>query len=258
MRLVLSLLLFPFLASCSVIPGGWYEDSRVIREFDMSAFSHSLLPPPPPKILTGSETIYQNNYVLNETMAAKVGETVLRVQAFHQDNYINQAFFLEKPVTAIVEKAQIELPAGQYTIVGMFERDGESFFVLPQKKHHYFLVNAYGEFQPLYLYGVRNSNKVSIFPDKAKFSPSSVRMKRVTSFERPKLPFSDFEVVYEGIQNNQIKLFYKNAVPGTNGGSGGFDTLFYPVDSTLISIEGRLLRILQVTGEQIVFVVVRD
>ena len=257
MRLALSVLIIPLLAACVFVPDGVYGDSHGMSDLRLPSVSYKLQPPPPAKIFTGSETVYLNNYELNETMVAKVGDTVLRVQAFRQDNYINQAFLLEKPVTVTVKREKMHFPAKKYSIVGTFERDGETFYALPKIKRFYFLVNSYGEFQPLFLYEKRNSKDVSIFPDKAKFEPSA-RLKRLTSFERPKLPFSDFEVVYQGIKDNQIVMFFKNAIPGTNGGAGGFDTISYPIDSTMISIEGRLLRILQATEEQLVFIVVRD
>ena len=258
MRLVCSVLFAALLASCAVIPNEWYEDSKGFRDIELSSTTYQLLPPPPPNLWTSSEVFYQNNFVLNENMTAKVGEIVLRVKAFRQDNYLNQYFRLDKEVTATVKQAKIKMPPGKYTIVGRFEHDGETFYVMPPLQHHYFLVNASGELQPMFLYGIRDSEKVSVFSDKARFSPASVKMHRVKSFERPQLPFLDFEVIYEGIKDNQIVLFYKDAIPGTEGGAGSFDTLFYPVDSTMISVEGRLLRILQATKEQLVYVVVKE
>ena len=70
--------------------------------------------------------------------------------------------------------------------------------------------------------------------------------------------FIDFEVIYDGVKNNQIVLFYKNAVPGTNGNAGSFDTRGYPADSTLISVEGRLLRILHADRDQMTYIVVKE
>ena len=258
MRQALSILILPFLMSCSLMPNEWYEDSQGFRDIHQSAASYSILPPPAETIFTGSETVYQNNYVLNETMLARVGEAVLRVQAFKKDNFVSREFVLEKPVTATVYSTEMTLPAKKYPIFGIFEQGNETFYVLPKFNHMYFLLNMHGELQSKFLYEMKGSDKVTIFPDRAKFSPSTVRMKRVFTSEQQKLPFLDFEVIYDGIRNNQIILFYKNAVPGTNGGSGGFDTLAYPADSTMISVEGRLLRILRADKEQMSYIVVKD
>ena len=165
---------------------------------------------------------------------------------------------MEKPATVTVSTEKMTLPAKKYPIFGTFERGDEMFYVYPKYKHFYFLTDMHGKFQSFFLYEIKNSDKVSLFPEKAVFSPSEVRMKRVSTFTQPKLPFLDFEVIYDGIKNNQIVLFYKNAVPGTNGGAGSFDTLAFPADSTMISVEGRLLRILRADRDQMVYIVVRD
>ena len=88
--------------------------------------------------------------------------------------------------------------------------------------------------------------------------PESAYMKRAMTYDQEKIPFLDFEVVYDGIKNNRIILFYKDAVPGTDGASGSFDTLGYPADSTMISVAGRLLRIIRADNEQITYIVVKE
>lgn len=258
MRRAFYVLILPFLASCSLIPEEWYEDSQEIREISMPAYSYTIFPPPPETIFSGSETVYQNNYVLNETRVAKVGETVLRVRAFTKDNYITREMVLEKPVKVTVDTDEMTLPAKKYPIYGTFERGSETYFVLPKYNHYYFLTSMTGELQPFYLYEIKNSDKVTIFPDKAKFSPYGARLKREATYFQPELPFLDFEIIYDGIKNNQLTFFYKNSVPSSNGNAGSFDTMAYPADSTMISMEGRLLRVLRADRDQIVFVVIKD
>lgn len=258
MRRALYFLILPLLTSCSLVPSEWFDGSQGMREIHMPAQSYTILPPPEETIFTGSETVYQNNYKLNETMVARVGEIVLRGQSFRKDNFVTRELILDHPVKVTVDAEEMTLPAKKYPIFGTFEMGAETFFVLPKYKHYYFMVNMHGEFQKRFLYEIKNSDKVSIFPDKAKFEPVTVRMKRVSTSHRQHLPFIDFEVVYDGIKNNQILLFYKNAVPGTNGNTGSFDTLAYPANSTMISVEGRLLRILRADQEQLSFIVIKD
>lgn len=258
MRRAFYVLILPLLASCSLVPADWYEDSQGMYEVNMPAYSYTILPPPPETIFTGSERISQNNYVLNVNRMARVGETVLRVKDFKQDNYIVREMMLEKPVEVRVDATEMELPAKKYPIFGTFERDGETFFVLPKFNHIYFLTNMHGELQPFYLYEIKGSDKVTIFPYKATYTPYGARLKRVSTHIKPRLPYLDFEVIYDGIKNNQLTFFYKNSVPSSNGNSGSFDTLAYPADSTMISIEGRLIRILRADKDQISFVVVKD
>ncbi len=258
MRQALFVLILPFLASCALVPSEWYEDSQEIREIHGPANSYTILPPPPETVFTGSETVYQNNYVLNETMVARLGEPVLKVRAFKKYNYVSREMILENSATVTVETEKMTLPAKKYPIFGIFEYGDETFYVYPKYKHFYFLTDMHGKFQPLFLYEIKNSDKVTIFREKAKFSPPEVRMKRYSFSRQEKIPFLDFEIIYDGIKNNQIVLFYKDAVPGTDGNAGSFDTLAYPADSTMISLKGRLLRILRADKDQIAYIVVKE
>ena len=258
MRQVLYILVLPFLMSCSVIPNEWYEDSQSIREIHMPAQTYSILPPPPETIFAGGETVYQTNYVLNETRVVKIGEPVLRVQGFKKENFTTRQLVLEQPVTVQIGTEAMTLPAKKYPIFGMFEHGEETFYVLPKFKHYYFLINMRGEFQSFFLYEIKNSDKVTILNEKARFLPSSAKMKRYSFSNQETVPFTDFEVIYDGVKNNRIVLFYKNAVPGTNGEAGSFDTYSYPADSTMISVEGRLLRILRADREQLSYIVVKE
>ncbi len=258
MRQAFYFLILPFLAACTFIPEEWLGTSVEFEKMSSSARSYTILPPPPRTVFVGSQTVYQNNYVLNETSSAKVGETVLRVKAFKKDNFVSDELRLEQPVTIKIGSEEMVLPAKKYEIFGIFEQKDKTYFVLPKFDHYYFLVDMNGVLQRQFLYEIKGNDKVTLFPEKASFFPESARLKREMFFEQAKIPFLDFEVVYDGVKNNQIVLFYKDAVPGTNGGSGSFDTLGYPADSTMISVAGRLLRVLRADKEQISYIVVKE
>lgn len=258
MRRTFYFFVLPVLVSCAVIPEEWIGLSQEFENMQSSSRSYTILPPPESTVFIGSQTVYQNNYVLNETASAKVGETVLRVQAFKKDNFVSDELILDRPVKIKIGTDEMTLPAKKYQIFGLFEQGDKTYFVLPKFNHYYFLVDMNGAVQRQFLYEIKNSDKATLFPEKALLFPESARMKRVLSSKQSKVPFLDFEVVYDGIKNNQIVLFYKDAVPGTNGGSGSFDTLGYPADSTMISVAGRLLRIIRADSEQITYIVVKE
>ncbi len=257
MRKVFYVIILTILTSCAFVPDELLL-SQGFTDMHSPALSYTILPPPPKSVFAGSQTVYRNNYVLNETTTAKVGETVLRVQAFRKDDFVSGELILDRPVKIKIGTDVIKLPAKKYPIFGMFEQGDQTYFVLQKINHYYFLVDMNGMLQRKFLYEIKGSDKVTIFPDRAQLFPESAKMKRVSFFEQQKIPFLDFEVVYDGIKNNQIILFYKNAVPGTNGGSGSFDTLSYPADSTMISVEGRLLRIIRADKEQMTYIVVKE
>ena len=160
MKQALYILILPLLlASCVLVPDEWYDDSRSAQEISRPVRSYSILPPPPETVFDGSETVYRTNYTLNETRVAKVGEPVLRVQAFKKDNFITHQLILEKPVTVTIEKEEMRLPAKRYPVFGTFEWGAETFYVLPKYKQYYFLVNMKGELQTMNLYEIKNSDK---------------------------------------------------------------------------------------------------
>lgn len=258
MRQAFYFFILPLLASCAFIPEEWTGYSKEFENMRSISRSYTILPPPESTVFTGSQTVYRNNYVLNETASAKVGETVLRVQAFKKDNFVSGELILERPVKIRIGTDEMTLPAKKYQIYGIFEQGDKTYFVLPKFNHYYFLVDMNGVIQRQFLYEIKNSDKTTLFPDRAFLSPETAQMKRRLFSEQESVPFLDFEVVYDGIKNNQIVLFYKDAVPGTNGGSGSFDTLGYPADSTMISVAGRLLRIIRADKEQITYIVVKE
>lgn len=258
MRQLFLFFILPVLTSCALVPDSWLGVSEAFENMQSSARSYTILPPPESSVFTGSQTVYRNNYVLNETASAKVGETVLRVQAFKKDNFVSDELILDRPVKIKIGTDEMTLPARKYQIFGLFEQKDKTYFVLPKFNHYYFLVDMNGAIQRHFLYEIKGSDKATLFPEQAFLMPESARMKRVLSSQQSKVPFLDFEVVYDGIKNNQIILFYKDAVPGTNGGSGSFDTLGYPADSTMISVAGRLLRIIRANNEQITYIVVKE
>lgn len=258
MRRLFYLLVLPVLASCAVIPDEWIGGSKYETDMSDLSRSYTIFPPPPETVFTGSETVYQRNYVLNERMTARVGETVLRVQAFRKENFVSHKMRLDKAVNVKTAFEKFTMPAGEYPVYGSFEMNNETFFVLPERKHVYILVNMSGELQPRFLYAMKNSDKVSVFPDKAEFTPANVRMKRAAFSNQAKIPFMDFEVVYDGIKNNQIVLFHKDSVPGTDGAAGSFETYVYPADATMISVDGALLRIIRADKEKLEFIVIKN
>ena len=258
MRRVLFLFVLPLLASCALIPDEWYEDSQNVREIAGPVRAYTIMPPPPETIFTGEETVYQTNYVLNETRVAKIGDPVIRVQAFKKQNFMTKDMILEHPVTIKIETEEMTLPAKRYPVFGVFEYGENTYYVLPKYKRYYFLINMRGELQPMFLYEIKGSDKVTIFNDRAKFLPDGARLKRYTYSTTETRPFIDYEILYDGVKNNRIVLFYKNAVPGTNGEVGSFETQSYPADSTMISVSGRLLRILRANRDQMAYIVIKE
>ena len=247
------------LSACVLLPDSWFNDASNEKLFDSApARSYTIMPPPPETIFNGTETVYQRNYILNKRMIARVGDPVLRIQAFTKQNYIKGKMILEEPVDFQTAFEHIKMPAREYRIFGMFELDGESYFVLPPQGNIYLLADMSGVIQPRFLYRIRNSEKVTLFRDKAKITPKSVRLKRITESFENKTPFVDYEVLYDGIKNNQMTFFFKRAVPGTNGEQGSFESLAYPKDSTMISLQGAMLRIIRADKEKLEFIVLKN
>ncbi len=246
------------MGGCMFIPDPLYGEIREQTRWRSTGVEYDLAPPPPETVFTGTETVYQRNYVLNERQVAKVGEPVLRVQAFKRYNYVNAKMMLEKAVDITADREKFSLPAGEYPIFGIIELERVPYYVFPSKKRIHLMSDMNGVVQTSVLYDVRNSDKVRLLTDRIRFVPANPSMTRVVTSQEEKLPFMDFEVVYDGIRNNEIRLFHKYAVPGTNGEKGAFDTYTYPADATMISVEGTLIRIIRADNEQIEFIVLKN
>lgn len=218
----------------------------------------SIQPPPPDDIFTGTETVYQRNYVLNERMIARVGEPVMRVKAFRKQNFVKSEMILENEVTVTSVFENFTLKPKAYPIFGMIELERVPYFVLEPIKNVHLMVDMSGVLQTSLLYDIRDSDKVQLLTDKVKFEPKNPYLVRQKISRESKLPFTDYEVVYDGIKDNQISLFHKYAVPGTKGEKGSFDTYTYPADSTMISVEGALIRIIRADPEQIEYIVMKN
>lgn len=247
------------LSACILVPDSWFNDASNEKLFDSApARSYTIMPPPPETIFNGTETVYQRNYILNKRMIAHVGDPVLRIQAFTKQNYVKSKMMLEEPVDFQTAFEHIKMPAREYPIFGMFELDGESYFVLPPQGNIYLLADMSGVIQQRFLHQIRDSEKVSVFREKGKLTPKRPRLKRISESFENKTPFVDYEVLYDGIKNNQITFFFKRAVPGTNGEQGSFESLAYPKDATFISLAGAQIRIIRADKEKLEFIVLKN
>lgn len=229
-----------------------------IETFDQALYSQStkeydLMPPPPATVFIGSETIYQKNYKINERMVINNGESMIRVKGYRKHNYVHAKMLLEKELTLKTKIETFKIEPKEYPMYGVLDLRGERFFVFLINAKLRFITNLDGVVQPLLLYHPLNTpeNRVTVLPDPVSVSPSDAYLTRVMSFREEKLPSTDYEIIYEGIKDNKITLFYKYAVPGTDGGKGSFDTYTYPLNTTMISLKGTLFRVLHANNEKI-------
>lgn len=218
-----------------------------------SANEYDLLPPPPATVFIGSETIYQKNYKMNERLVINNGESMIRVKGFRKHNYIHAKMLLEKEMTLKSKIEKFTIAPKEYPIFGVLDLRGERFFAFLINAKMLFVTDLDGVVQPFLLYHPLSSpeNRVVILSDPVSVSPEGAYMTRVMSFREEKIPATDYEIIYEGIKNGKITLFYKYAVPGTDGGKGSFDTYTYPLNTTMISLKGTLFRVLHANNEKI-------
>ena len=228
--------------------------------FNQSATEYDLQPPPPATVFVGSETVCQKNYKINERLVIKNGESVLRVKAYRKHNYIHKKMRLEQELILKSKIEDFKIKPKEYPIYGILNMRGETFFVFVIDAKMRFVTNLDGVVQPILLYHSLKSpeNRVNIISDPVSVSPKGAYLTRIMSFREEKIPSTDYEIIYEGIKDGKITLFYKYAVPGTNGGKGSFDTYTYPLNTTMLSLKGVLFRVLRADNEQIELLPVQD
>lgn len=230
------------------------EDSYLSNKID----SFSLTPPPPATQATAPTPILDKNYELNSHLSAGFGETVLRVIGYYQRNFIHGSLENTTTITFSSNFDSFTIPVGQHSILGTITYKNEPFYVIGPFNKKYILLDKSFYAQKEVLFKGTNDSKYSLLKNYTKMSPRGASFKRVYSSTMDTIPFIDFEVKYDGIKNNQIAFFVKDAVPGTNGNAGSFDTVYYPADSTLIMLRGTKIRVIRADSKQFDYIVIED
>lgn len=245
-------------SACAFVPTSLYNNSERNQNMDEENRAYAILPPPPREVSAGQERVYRYNYVLNEQRIARIGDTVLRVQGFQKHKWLHSKMVLDQKAEIRIEGQTIVLSPGEYPIYGVIESDKESFFLLPSRGNLFPMVDMSGVLQNRFMYRVNGEAKASSLRGRAKLTPRQVRFKRATTKREDSLPFTDYEVVYDGIKNDMISLFVKDNVPGSNGEQGSFGTLAFPKDATMISVRGALIRVVRADREKLDFIVMTN
>lgn len=245
-------------SGCVLIPTSLYNNSERNQAMEEENRSYAILPPPPTEVPGGQENVYRYNYVLNEQRIARTGDAVLRVQGFKSYEFLSSKMILEQKAEAYIDAQKVAFAPGEYPIYGIIDPEKEPYFLLPSRGNLFPVVDMHGVLQTFFMYRVNGEAKVSPLRDRAKLTPRLVRFKRVVKKRENTIPFTDYEVVYDGIKNNMISLFVKDNVPGSNGAQGSFDTLSFPKDSTMISVRGALIRIIRADREKLDYIVMTN
>lgn len=241
------------LTGCIFIPEGT-EDSHLSTKTD----SFSLNPPPPATQATAPTPILDKNYTLNAHLYAGFGETVLRVVGYYQRNFIHGSLETKEKITFTSNFDSFSIPVGQHPILGTITIKNETFYVIGPFNKKYALLDKSFYVQKKILFKGANDTRYFALNDYNKLSPRGASLKRVYSSTMDTVPFIDFEVKYDGIKNNQMNFFVKDAVPGSDGRAGSFDTVSYPADSTLIMMRGTKIRVIKADSQRFDYIVIED
>lgn len=241
------------LTGCIFIPDGT-EDSHLSNKMD----SFNLNPPPPATQATAPTPILDKNYELNAHHSADFGETVLRVIGYYQRNFIHGSLETAEKITFTSNFDSFSIPVGQHPILGTVTIKNETFYVIGPFNKKYVLLDKSFYVQKDVLFKGGNDSRYSLLKNYTKISPRGASLKRVYSSTMDTVPFVDFEVKYDGVKNNQISFFVKDAVPGSDGRAGSFDTVSYPADSTLIMIRGTKIRVIRADAKKFDYIVIED
>lgn len=245
-------------SACVFVPTSLYNNSTPNRDLDESNRSYAVLPAPPSEVPGGKEDVFRYNFVLNEQRSVRPGEAVLRVQAFKKYETLLSQMRLDEKAEIQTETRKIVLSPGVYPIYGIIETEGEPYYLLAPRGSLFPVIDMSGVLQNRMMDRLGSTSAVSFLPERVKLTPKNVRLKRVVQKRENSLPFTDYEIVYDGIKNNMMAFFAKYSVPGTNGEQGHFETLTYPKDATTISLRGGLIRIIRADREKLDYVVLTN
>ena len=250
---IFGLIFFQILTGC-VLMSDNCDDSNISPNMD----SFNLSSPPPATQATAPTPIIDKNYRLNDHLSAERGSTVLRVVGYYQRNYVHGSLETDNKIVLTSNLDKLIVPVGQHPIIGTITYRKEPFYVIGPFNKKYILLDQSMHVQKKVLFRGANDKKYYMLSDYHKMTPTNASFKRVYSSTKDTIPFVDFEAVYNGIQNGQISFFVKDAVPGSEGRAGSFDTISYPADATLIILRGTKIRVIKADAQRFDYIVIED
>ena len=251
MKKICLTILFLSLSGCAFIPDFYSNISRERNTFkSMKTYTIS---PYIETVHLGERKVYYKNYELNQRYYASTGEPVIRVQTYTLDETERNQVSLNEDVTVKVGIEEFTIPKKTYSIKGVVNIDGKEYYVLDGHKKYFALLDKNFRLQNRMLYenGGWFETKYILLNERLFFLPAAPVFKQKVDVSSTKRLVDDYEIVYDGIKEDQLAFFYKKSVLGTDGYAGSYDTLFYPKESTMINLAGVMMQIIRADKDRI-------
>ena len=246
------------MSGCAFIPDFYSDVSRERNNFK-SNITYALSDYPE-FVGLGEKVVYKKNYELNRRYYAAVSDPLIRVQVFAADETARNQVELNEDVKVKVGIEEFSMPKKTYSIQGTVNIDGKTYFVLNGYKKYHPMLDENMRMQNRMLYddGGWFSKRFLMLNERLSFNHAAPVFKRKVDISTKKRMIDDYEIVYDGIKDNQLAFFYKKSVLGSNGYAGSYDTLFYPKDSTMINLNGLMMQIIHADADRIEYIFLKD
>jgi hypothetical protein len=210
--------------------------------------------------VVSTEAVVERSYTLGAEQSAFVGGSIARVKDYLVEKTTRQGamhasrdFTLFYPILGprVFVNTTDVIP-----IVGTTERGGTTYqlVALPQVPLVKLLIRDDGSFEGSGL-GLGDSRMgYSYSPE-----PSNVRLRSDSSTSSTRTPGNlNFELIFSGVTKDSIRLLYREYTQNDLARPAFSQDIVYERDAPTIRFRNILLRVVQVTGEQLKFVVLED
>ncbi|NCU31380.1 MAG: hypothetical protein EOM23_00255 [Candidatus Moranbacteria bacterium] len=201
--------------------------------------------------------VYEKNYSINEVKTAYTGESIVIFKNYFISN-------IKKPIANVSQKCTltclfhvVELnDKNDLNIIGESIIDNRKYYVLSIPSDNFILICITD--QGFFDGKIINTHNAAINKN-YKINPNNTRFIFKTEEKINKLkPFENFEIVYTGIDNNSIKILYREYSPDSLARTAFYQNLTYPIDSKFIRFKNTKIEVIDINNEQITYKVVED
>lgn len=243
----------------------------VLIGFVFNGCSAGQLVKPLGKELVSSDEVFKKSYSLNKKYKVYIGNPLLKVENYQVDIYNTSKVIPTESFTI----SSIAPLINKETIQDSFTKDDKldliGSFVNPNDNLSYQIVNVPttlpfkfgmlirdGKIYKNYVFGNNNTFDMPTLYE-LKHTPSDVRLIPITeTLVNTSQGMLNFEIIYNGIDNNTLNLIYREYTPENLARVAFFQTLKYDLKEKTIRFRDILIKLHNVNNEEIEFTILED
>lgn len=210
-------------------------------------------------VLVRSEYINETSVKTNEVQTAFVGYTVVSDKTYQVDYY--EDYMVKANMDGYLSSASVPDKVSTkkaMRVIGSAEVDGVVYRLLPSTlKTFVFLIKDDGSFDDRM--GQIKNKRLVLLTSHFTPTPENLRMISIkNSKSQQTRPVKGFDLKYEGVELDHILFTYLDYSRSSNGKSGQFENLSFPLGQRNLNIKGVKIRVIHADDKKIDYVLFKD